>query len=86
MDLMATQAILIGHFRGVRRMTLAAFRHKRMLLAVAFGAGQFGMLALVLLQLGHLLGMAGKAGVGHVFGNADDLWRMWIVVTLQAIF
>lgn len=83
MGLVAGQTVLGGLARHMRGMTMAAIRNKAVFFAMTTTAGHGAMLALVLLQLGHLLRMAGKTRLGDIAGNGDDQWGVRIGVAIE---
>lgn len=56
-------------------------RDHLMSIAMTGRAVDLGMLAFMLLELGHLVGMTGQAGLGEVVINRDYQWRMRVVMT-----
>lgn len=82
MRLMAFFALGGNHIRAVRFMALRTERDFAMD-TVAETAGQIGMLALNLLQLDNLRGMAGQALIGDIVGQLDDFGGMRIVMAPQ---
>jgi len=50
------------------------------------GAVERGMFALLVPELGNLLGMAGHAGVSDIARKRNHEWCMGILVTAQAVF
>lgn len=81
MRFVAGQAILLDHFFAVWGMALHTVRDHAMLGTMAGGTAYLGMLAFVLLELGHLVGMAGKTGLGNIGINTDDQGSVGIGMT-----
>ena len=73
-----------GHFRAVRLVTLGTERDLAVNI-VAEGTRQRGMLALDLLQLDDLLGMAGQALVSDIVCQLDYLGGMRVGVAAQTV-
>lgn len=82
MGLVAALAVAGGHVGAVRFVALGTERNFAVRV-VAEAASQCGVLALDLLQLDDLLGVAGKTLVSDVIGQLDDFRRMRIVVATQ---
>lgn len=85
MRLMAGQTILLLHVLAVRRVTMHAVGNHAVLAAMTGGTAHLGMFAFILLELGHLVGVAGQAGLGNVFADADNQRRMRVVMTGEAV-
>ncbi len=81
MRFVTAQAILLGHFFAVWGMALHTVRDHTMLGTMAGGTAYLGMLAFVLLELGHLVGMAGETGLGKIGINTDDQGSVGIGMT-----
>ena len=79
MGLVAFFALGGHHIRAVRFMTLGAKRNLAMNIMTE-AACQAAMLALDLLQLDNLLGMAGQTLLGDVICKLDYFWSMRIVM------
>lgn len=84
MRLVAALALGSAHIRAVRFMTLGTLWDFTVHV-VAETASQIGVLALNLLQLDDLLGVAGQALFGDVVGQFDDLRGMRVVVATEAV-
>lgn len=85
MRLVAGQTILLLHILAVRGVTMHAVGNHAVLAAMTGGTAHLGMFAFILLKLGHLVGVAGQAGLGDVFADADNQRRMRIVVAGEAV-
>lgn len=79
MCLVTTLAISCCHVGAMRLMALSTERYFTMCI-VAEAAGKRGMLALDLLQLDYLLGMAGETLVGDIIGQFNDFRCMRVIV------
>ena len=84
MGLVAFFALGGHHIRAVRFMTLGAERNLAMNI-MAEAARQSAMLALDLLHLNDLLGMARQTLFGDIVCKLDDFWGMWIVMTAHTV-
>lgn len=84
MGLMTGQAIGLGLTLDMGCMTMDAIRNEFMFFPVAGAAGHGGVLAFLLLELGHLLGVTGETGIGEVAGQADDQRRVRVVMATAA--
>lgn len=82
MGLVTAFAIACAHVGAMRFVALGTQRNLAMHI-VAETAGQRGVLALDLLQLDDLLGMAGEALISNIIGQFDDFRGMRIVVATQ---
>ena len=78
--LVAGKAILLHLPFGMGRMAVGAVGDKAVPFPVAGGAGHGGVLADLLLQLGHLLAMATQARLGNSRGNRHHQRSMRIAV------
>lgn len=79
-SLVAGKAIFLRLTFGMGRMTVGAVGNKAVPLPVAGGAGHGGVLADILLQLGHLLAMATQARLGNSRGNRHHQRSMRVAV------
>ena len=82
MRLVTALAVAGGHVGAVRFVALGT-QWNFAVRVVAEAASQCGVLALDLLQLDDLLGVAGKALVSDIIGQLDNFWCMRIVVATQ---
>ena len=81
---MAFFALGGDHIRTMRFVALGAERDFPMNV-MAETAGQVGVLALYLLQLDNLLGMAGQTLVGYVVCQFDNFRGMRIIMTAHTV-
>lgn len=84
MSLVAALAVRCSHVSAMRLMALRTGRNLAVDV-VTEAAGQLGMLAGHLLELGDLLGMAGETLVGHIVSQLDDLGGVRVVVAAQTV-
>jgi hypothetical protein len=84
MRLVAGEADLKVHTIYMGRVTVETVGHHGMTLTVTGRTGYLGMGTLVLLELGHLVGMTGKTRIGQIFVNGDNLGGMRVVMAVEA--
>lgn len=82
---MAGQTIGLGLTRYMRGMALGAIWDEFVFFLMAGAAGQIGVLAFLLLELGHLVGMAGETWFGEIVCQTDNQRRVRVFMAAETV-